>query len=92
MDVSKSLIDGIASAADTFVGQISTFKSAVGGVQGTVGDFASLLEGFDTTMYEIFTQLGGGMSSVTVAIIALFTIVIVLCALAVVGAVLMTFC
>lgn len=43
-------------------------------------------------MYGIFVQVGGGMSSVTVAIMVLFTIVIVLCALIVVGGVLMTFC
>ena len=92
IDVSLTIINGIAAAADSFNSNINTFKGAVSGVQGTIGDFASMLEGIDLMMFGILSEGDSAMSSVTVAILVLLSIVIVLCGLVVVGAVLMTFC
>ena len=92
IDVSLDLIDNVADTADAFGNSISTFQGAVSGVQDTVGDFASQLEGYDDMFYSIFESADPILEAVTTVITAFFGVIVGLSILGILGAILMTFC
>ena len=86
------LINSIATSADAFGNSISTFQGAVSGVQGTVDDFATLLEDIDSMFYHYYTFGKPYFSIVTTVMTAFFGVVVGLSILGILGAIMMTFC